>query len=119
MNDKLLNMIPQLQNLFCLNQWNINVVLTDKLENQNVGETYFVDNDYNATIYIVDNNDIDKMKETLIHEFIHIIKRNSQVIAIDNIIDEKIYSIWFREMEKEQQVLARGIKQLIEKGDNK
>lgn len=110
--------LEKLVELFNLKHWEIDLVELELLEKDNLAETLFVDNDYKATIKIKNLDNEDKMLESLIHEVIHIIKRNSQIIAIDNINNKEVFDIWFREMEKEQEVLAKGIYKLL-KGDSK
>lgn len=108
--------LNKLIEIFNLKHWDIDLVEVGLLEKDNVAETLFIDNDYKATIKLKKELE-EKMLESLIHELIHIIKRNSQVIAIDNIINKEVFDIWFREMEKEQEVLAKGIFKLL-KGDS-
>lgn len=99
--------------IFNLKYWDIDLVEVELLEKDISAETLFIDNDYKATIRIKKIDNEEKMLESLIHELIHIIKRNSQVIAIDNINNKEVFDIWFREMEKEQEVLAKGILRML------
>ena len=108
--------LNKLIEIFKLKHWQIDLVIVELLEKDNVAETLFVDNDYKATIRIKNLNDNKKMLESLIHEVIHIIKRNSQIIAFENIDNKNVFDIWFREMEREQDVLARGILELLTRG---
>lgn len=94
-----------------LTNWDIQLLIDDCLNNY--GETFFINNDNKCTIKIKsDLTDTEKVK-TLIHELVHIVKRNSQTIAIDNIKNEDIREIWLREMEKEQQYLSNAYYELL------
>lgn len=86
--------------MFNLTNWIITVNISIHLDNE--AETFLMYNDYQARITLKQKETYQQMARNLIHEFIHIVKRNSQMIAEDNIKNEEVNTIWRREMEREQ-----------------
>lgn len=104
------NYLDELVKIFRLQNWKIKIYIK---EDMNIdGETHLIYNDNKAIVEIKENSE-EEMIKTLIHEIIHIIKRNSQEIATENIENENVRTIYTRYMEREQENLTNGIYELL------
>lgn len=111
LNDKINEIKKELVNVFKITNWDICICFNENMTVQ--GETFIVYNDNKATINLNVNQKEEEIILTFIHEIVHIVKRNSQEIAQDNIKNDDVRTIWTREMEREQQCLANGIYELL------
>lgn len=109
--DRIDEIKKELVYIFKITNWDICICFNENMSSQ--GETLLIYNDNKATININPNQKEKEIILTLIHEIIHIVKRNSQEIAQDNIKNDDVRTIWTREMEREQQCLANGIYELL------
>ena len=107
---KIFDYLDELVKIFRLQNWEIKIYIKEDMNIE--GETHLIYNDNKAIIEIKENSE-EEMLKTLIHEIIHIIKRNSQEIATENIENENVRTIYTRYMEREQENLTNGIYELL------
>ena len=90
-SDQINELARFLQKKFKLMDWDITVILDPSMAEEGVCST--IEGDYKAVIYIKSISDIREMKRTLIHEFLHIIKRDEYYITNNN-LPENLRKTW-------------------------
>lgn len=94
-----------------MQNWDIKLIEDRSIETD--GSTYLVYNDYMATIKINEKLSKEEKEKSLIYEVIHIVLRDTQTIADDNIKQEDVNKIYNRNMERETEKLAEGIYKIL------
>lgn len=106
--------LHKLKQLMMLQDWDItvaiNVIDVDAM-------TLLVYNDYKAGITINVSLSYEEQVRALIHELVHVMLRQTQQIANDNIKNDGVKQIWQREMERETERLARSYYNLYKEVD--
>jgi len=110
-DEELENILNILKNSFKMNDWDIQIIPDRTLMVS--GETHIVYNDYVSTIKINPDLKLSEQRLTLIHEFVHMLLRDTQQILDDNIENEDVKSIISRLMERETEKIAKGINELL------
>ena len=100
----------KLQKLFKLQDWDIELIETSMLSSQ--GSVSMLNNLYQAEISIKMSLTYDEKILALIHEFVHIVLRNTQDMAREVIQDQTLITVYTREMERETDKLTKTIHSL-------
>jgi len=100
--------LDNLIELFRLKDWDIDLTIGNC---QSEAQTMMMYNCYKADIVIDKNLNEEQQLQSLIHELVHIVMRNTQTIEEEN-VDEKLHPMWKREMERETEKIAMCIYKL-------
>lgn len=90
--------LQKLKNILHLNDWVVEIIESEACETD--ARNYMVYNDWKCTITINKNLDIEYKKQSLVHELLHLINRDSYDIATDNIDGEFAKKMYTRYHER-------------------
>ena len=106
--------LKKLQKLMRLQDWDITIVESNATQSAQ-GRNYILFNDYKCEILLdIDLSNEVKM-QTLIHEMLHLIFRDCNDIASDNIENEKLNTIYSRTHERAIEQTAKILYDLVER----
>lgn len=99
-----LDKVLEIAKVMRVHNWDINYLEMDSLDVE--GRNYMIYNDYKCEIMVKRNLSEDEKIKTVIHELIHLITRDSQCIADEN-MSEEMKRYYNRFYERETEHLAK------------
>lgn len=103
--------IERLQNIFGLRDWKITLIEDPAMSN--LGECKNCYNRYESVITIASHLSKEEKIKAIVHEFTHILLRDTHEFLADITEDDNLRNMYIRLMEREVDRLAEGIYKLL------